>query len=239
MPVPGETGKVRIVKEPTPMVDYNPWAELWTNLSKMFQEAVTVEPPVTYEKALKAQGQYLGMASAMQLSAMVLATLTELPGLGMLRTPSKIVDSLYWLFGLGFLGWQVMAPPMRYSILDPLDEYYRRLYRPNDLKESEAQEAFELGLITEEKYIDVLQKNGYNDEAIKVKVQLRRIKILERQGIKVTRELPLPRSEAEEAYLNGFIDEEGLAKAYADLGYTNDAITVMLANIMKKKARAK
>jgi len=217
----------------------DPFLDLWSSLAKGFQDTVTVSPPVTYEKALKAQAKYLSLAAGVQYSGLILGTLAEAGSLGIIRTPQKIIDSLYWLFGLGFLGWQLMAPAMRYSILEPLEEYYKRYYRPKQLTESEARDAFELGLRDEKWYVEYLRKQGYSEELIELKVQVARLKALERQGIRVLREKEVPRSEAEEAYLNNDITEEELAKIYANLGYKDSAIEIMLRNMKRKKEARK
>lgn len=53
----------------------------------------------------------------------------SIPWLG--RILSGIYQGMYWALGLGFLGWQSMAPFLRVSVQEPQEKFLNKAYRPN------------------------------------------------------------------------------------------------------------
>jgi len=77
-----------------------------------------------------------------------------------------LVMGLYYSTGLGWLSWAAFGPLVRYTIADPLREYFAYKYRPERFTRSEAQRLLRKGIITEEEFRDELAWLGYNDDKI-------------------------------------------------------------------------
>jgi len=78
-----------------------------------------------------------------------------------------LVMGLYYSTGLGWLSWAAFGPLVRYTIADPLREYFAYKYRPERFTRSELQRLLRKRIISEETFKEDLAYQGYSDERIK------------------------------------------------------------------------
>jgi hypothetical protein len=76
------------------------------------------------------------------------------------------IQSLYWGLGLGFLGWQTLAPLLSSGLQPPLNRYYLKLYRPERFTPQQIQDLYSLGLLSETTLKETLREQGWRDEDI-------------------------------------------------------------------------
>ena len=79
-----------------------------------------------------------------------------------------ILGGAYWQLGLGFMGWQTVAAPMRKGILEPLDRALTATYRYDQPTAAQLGTLYERGIITLKDFITGLKNLGYDDTAIAV-----------------------------------------------------------------------
>jgi hypothetical protein len=84
----------------------------------------------------------------------------------------KHIMALYWGLGLGFLGWQTLAPLLSQGLQPNLDRYYRRLYKPERFNPSQASDLFALGKYSAAQLQETLKDQGWRDADIALWVQL-------------------------------------------------------------------
>jgi len=87
----------------------------------------------------------------------------------------KIIEGLaaaiggaYWQLGLGFMGWQTVAPAIRSGILSPLDRAFTATYRYRNATAANVARAWIHNLISTEDFITYLKNLGYDDTAIAI-----------------------------------------------------------------------
>ncbi|MEM1542813.1 MAG: hypothetical protein QXV82_09320 [Ignisphaera sp.] len=148
-------------------VFYNVFDKLRMNLE--------YEPPATFEKAKQSASTYLNILFTFTNIGGIVSFITDTIGniqvfgskLG-LKGVGRWVSSIYWNLGLGWLTWTLFSSIVRSTISDPLESYYRLLYRPRLLAASECEEAILNGVMTVNDYRYVLACLGYNNDSIAV-----------------------------------------------------------------------
>jgi len=96
----------------------------------------------------------------------MLATALETVSLGQIETPMEVAKSVYWNFGLGFLGWQSIAPMMNAGMLSVLERHYQEQFRPTRFSAAELRDLFALGEIDEDRFLWGIQELGWRDPDI-------------------------------------------------------------------------
>lgn len=107
-----------------------------------------------------------GTMIGLTLAPGILSTVLETLSLGQIETPAEIMKSIYWNFGLGFLGWQSIAPMMNAGMLSVLERHYNKEFRPKRFSPGELRDLFALGEISEERFLDGIEEQGWRDEDI-------------------------------------------------------------------------
>lgn len=85
---------------------------------------------------------------------------------------SELMSQMYWSLGLGFLGWQTLAPLLSSGLQPPLERYYNRLYRPSRFTASQSSDLFALGEWTADQMADYLRDQGWRDADIQTWIKL-------------------------------------------------------------------
>lgn len=79
---------------------------------------------------------------------------------------SDSIQTMYWGLGLGFLGWQTLAPLLSSGLQPGLQRYYNKLYRPARFTPGQIQDLFALGKIGAGAFDDFLKEQGWRDSDI-------------------------------------------------------------------------
>ncbi len=117
----------------------------------------------------------------------------------------KALDSVYWSLGLGFLGWQTLAPLLSAGLQPRLERHYNKLYRPKRLALSDM---IYLYLIGEVEYAEIkkfIGEEGYSDKLTQTVIE---------NSFKT-----LNRGELEEFYSKGQITASDVYETLIKQGY--------------------
>jgi len=66
---------------------------------------------------------------------------------GQVEGAGRMISSMYWSLGLGFLGWQTLAPLLEGGLQPGLRRYYQNLYRPMRFTAGDLRDLYALGEI--------------------------------------------------------------------------------------------
>jgi hypothetical protein len=138
----------------------------------------------------------------------------------------EVFTTIYWGLGLGFLGWQTLAPLLSSGLQPNLQRYYNKLYRPSRFTPGQIQDLFALGKITGGAFDDYLRELGWRD-----------------QDIGWYRELsyrPIPESDCWKLYHDGTKDKDWMDARLRAFGYnTADFELIYKANPADDEASVK
>ncbi len=115
------------------------------------------------------------------------------------------MDSVYWSLGLGFLGWQTLAPLLSAGLQPRLERHYNKMYRPKRLALSDM---IYLYLIGEVEYTEIkkfIAEEGYPDKLTQTVIE---------NSFKT-----LNRGELEEFYAKGQITATDVYETLIKQGY--------------------
>jgi hypothetical protein len=91
---------------------------------------------------------------------------------GQIEGAGRMLTSMYWSLGLGFLGWQTLAPLLGSGLQPGLERYYKRLYRPQRFSAGDLRDMYALGSITKEQLADSARTEGWRDQDIEQWIKL-------------------------------------------------------------------
>ena len=124
--------------------------DFWGAMFDFLQALIAPPEKATYESAKKAIDYFLAFTGDLNAIAGFIATLGDIELLGC-KLPGKVaarmVTNFAWTFGLGWLSWIALGPMVRHAIADPVDKYYRRATRTEDMPRSEWEEAWRRQMI--------------------------------------------------------------------------------------------
>jgi hypothetical protein len=128
--------------------------------------AKEVQDPHEFARAFHGYMMTLSWAGGM-LEAVTRPVLGE-------RTPDfkGMLTSMYWTMGLGFLGWQTLAPLLSSGLQPPLERYYSRLYRPARFTPAQTMDIFALGQKDSNWLRDELRDQGWRDQDLDLWLKL-------------------------------------------------------------------
>lgn len=113
-----------------------------------------------------------GIMASLTLGGGVLDTTIETMTGGQIEGAGRMLQSLYWNLGLGFLGWQTMAPLLESGIKGNLTRYYSQMFRPSRFTTAELRDLFALGKISRDDMVVAAKENGWRDEDIETWINL-------------------------------------------------------------------
>lgn len=90
-----------------------------------------------------------GLIVTLSTSGTLADMLSETLSIGQIDAIGRGMQSVYWSLGLGFLGWQTLAPLLSSGLQPGLERYYNRLYRPMRFSASDLRDLYALGEITQ------------------------------------------------------------------------------------------
>jgi len=134
----------------------------------LFEHYATVENPDVHEFSRAFHGYMisLGWAGGIVDAGLKSALGTRAPKVG------DALNSMYWSLGLGFLGWQTLAPLLSAGLQPNLERYYNKLYRPTRFTPSQVRDLFALGKITGDQMRDFMREQGWRDTDISTWIDL-------------------------------------------------------------------
>lgn len=91
---------------------------------------------------------------------------------GQVEGAGRALESMYWSLGLGFLGWQTLAPLLESGLQPGLSRFYQRKYRPMRFTAAELRDLFALNEITQDTLRDEARTLGWRDQDIDKWVRL-------------------------------------------------------------------
>ena len=146
-----------------------------------------------------------GFMIGLNLSSGLASTLIEAATLGQVKGAGKMIDQLYWSLGLGFLGWQTLAPLLSEGLQPGLERYYKRLYRPKRFAASDLRDLYALGQVPLSAVYEEGRNEGWRDKDLDqwVKLAFR----------------SLSQGDIFDAFHKGFIDQGEAVKRLRVLGY--------------------
>jgi len=154
-----------------------------------------------------------GFMIALNTAGGLADTVLETVSGGQIEGVGRFLQSMYWSLGLGFLGWQTLAPLLSAGLQPGLERYYQRLYRPMRFNASDLRDLYALGEITQEEMRDEARTLGWRDQDI-----ARWIKLAFRT---------LSQGDVFTAYHKGLIDQDEAVKRLRALGYDPQDIPLL------------
>jgi hypothetical protein len=134
----------------------------------LFEHYATADNPDIHEFSRAFHGYMisLGWAGGIVDAALKVPLGDRAPSVG------NALMSMYWSLGLGFLGWQTLAPLLSAGLQPNLERYYNKLYRPKRFSASEIRDLFALGKISAEQLDEALREEGWQDRDIRTWLEL-------------------------------------------------------------------
>lgn len=154
-----------------------------------------------------------GFMISLNLSSGIASTVIEAASAGAIKGAGKMVDQMYWSLGLGFLGWQTLAPLLTSGLQPGLNRYYKRLYRPQRFAASDLRDLYALGQVDKNAVYEEGRNEGWRDQDLD-------------QWIKLAFRT-LAQGDIWDAYHKGFIDQDEAVKRLRILGYDPDDIPLL------------
>jgi len=147
-----------------PVVDAG--AEVWRGILEEIYELMTPAEVPTYADAVRSASRFLSLSYGMGLTHLGIATGLQAIGLGQFSALAQLVQMPYWTLGMGFLGWQALAPVMRATMLRPLTYHYQKRYQTRNLPPATARRLYIKGTLDRTLFIQQLAEYGLKDELL-------------------------------------------------------------------------
>lgn len=148
---------------------------IYLSVFEALRASLEYEPPATFQKAKHSIANYLErLFTFTNLGGLVGFICDSIGNIEILGTKLGIrgigrwVNSIYWNLGLGWLTWSLFGSVIRATITEPVEAYYKLLYRPKLLTQSECEEAVMNGVMNVLEYRSILACHGYNEDSIDV-----------------------------------------------------------------------
>ncbi|KKL20720.1 hypothetical protein LCGC14_2452630, partial [marine sediment metagenome] len=167
----------------------------------LFEKYAAQDDPDPHEFARAFHGFMIGL----NLTAGIADTTLEMISGGQVEGVGRMIESMYWSLGLGFLGWQTLAPLLGSGLQPPLERHYQKLYRNQRFSASEMRDLYALGEISKQALTEGAATEGWRDQDID-------------QWIKLAFRT-LNQGETFKAYNQGLMDEAEAIKRLRSLGY--------------------
>jgi hypothetical protein len=113
-----------------------------------------------------------GLMIGLNISGGLADTLFETATGGQVEGVGRLLQSVYWSLGLGFLGWQTLAPLLSSGLQPGLERYYRKLYRPNRFSASDLRDLYALGKISRAQLEEEARFLGWRDGDVNQWIEL-------------------------------------------------------------------
>ncbi len=167
----------------------------------LFENYAAQDDPDPHEFARAFHGFMIGL----NVTAGIADTTLEMITGGQVEGAGRMIESMYWSLGLGFLGWQTLAPLLGSGLQPPLERHYQKLYRNQRFSASEMRDLYALGEISKQALTEGAATEGWRAQDID-------------QWIKLAFRT-LNQGETFKAYNQGLMDEAEAIRRLRSLGY--------------------
>jgi hypothetical protein len=146
-----------------------------------------------------------GVMMSLTTASTLADTLAEATSIGAIKSVGTMFTNMYWNLGLGFLGWQTLAPLLEAGLKPGLTRYYNRKYQPQRFSASDWRDLYALGEATLQDVYDEGRNEGWRDKDLAkwVKLAFR----------------SLAQGDIWDAYHKGFMDQTEAIRRLRVLGY--------------------
>jgi len=188
-------------------------------------EYIDPEEKPTRETALVAASRFLSYSAAASFQAILMSFASQVIPFVNLSALNRLVDWLYWGLGMGFMGWQIIAPATRQAILNPLEEYYNLKFRSRRIPRSVVLRLYRQGIITKEQAVEQLAIDGWKEEIIEELIEAEE----QRRKEPIALERPAPWARAGRAYALGKITREAFVRILQTHRFDEQAINIIVS----------
>lgn len=185
----------------------------------LLEDMATQEKPDPHDFARRFHGIASGLPWASQTLDALFKTLLgdRAPQVG------NSIMSLYWGLGLGFLGWQTLAPLLSTGLQPNLQRYYNRLYHPERFNPSQAMDLYALGKLSKGDFYNVLLDQGWRAEDVSLWIE---------QSYRT-----LSGGELWDLYHNGTLDKAEMDRRLRALGYNPADLPLLYKSNEKEETK--
>lgn len=145
-------------------------------LGSLITDSVLSSLEVGLEQAetnpLEAARSFHGAVSSISVVSGLFSTIVEAITAGQIENAGDMIQGMYWNLGLGFLGWQTLAPLLENGLQPPLQRHYNRQYHPQRFNASQMADLFALGEASADDVRETLRDLGWRDEDISQWIRL-------------------------------------------------------------------
>jgi len=177
-----------------------------------------IDPNVIPEDIKRRVRGFLAIVTELTIVPQLASLTAEVLSAGQIDSLVHIFTSLYFNLGLGFITWQITSPLIEAILAQPLSEWAKQYYRPQDISLSKLEEILTRRIITENEFRVRLRRMGYKEEDINLLVS---------QAF-----TPIPVSEIWRAFEAGYINQAQVKRLLREHGYSEEAIELMIQNHM-------
>ena len=171
-------------------------------LTKVIEEA-----DGTPQGAVRASQAYLRTNLTLNWVAWWTGVASEVSSWGQVENVGRLVNSINWGLGFGWLSWIILGTPFQLGIAQPLKEYYTDKFKPNDLTKTDLLKIYTKRWWPEYIIDHELGHLGYRDRAVYM--------------LKALSFKDLNESTIKNLYQSGFISEKDAVAKLKELGYSD------------------
>jgi len=175
----------------------------------IFEQYAAQEDPDPKEFARAFHGFMIGLNVSGALVDTALETVTA----GQVEGAGRFLQSIYWSLGLGFLGWQTLAPLLESGLQPGLTRHYQELYRPKRFSASELRDLYALDKLSKQELRNAAKVEGWRDGDIEQWIDL---------AFRT-----LPQGDIWQGYHQGLIDKTECTQRLRALGFSPDDIPLL------------
>lgn len=110
--------------------------------------------------------RFTGAILGLQATGGILDVTLETLSAGQIDGAGRLMESAYWSLGLGFLGWQTLAPLLESGLKPGLERYYLKKSRPRRFGATDLRDLYAAGKITRDDLKLEAQFLGWRDQDI-------------------------------------------------------------------------
>ncbi len=107
-----------------------------------------------------------GFMASLTAAGGLVDTALEAATAGQIEGGGRMLMGMYWSLGLGFLGWQTLAPLLESGLQPGLNRYYAKLYRPKRFSAGEVRDLYALGELSQDQLQEELRFLGWREHDI-------------------------------------------------------------------------
>lgn len=187
----------------------------WEIMYDTLMRLIGPEENMTYEKAhekiinfMTINGDLNILSAALYMIGDIEIFGCKLPGKGL----AKMIETISWTFGLGWLTWVAVGPSLQTAMADPLNRYYKRLTRTGSPTRADWEDMWRKKLIDDNELLEVYRDQGYPEDVLD-------------KLLKSNRKYP-SESALKTLYARGKLNEDDVKRWLEKVGYRDETLDV-------------